>query len=137
MKSGLRNRKAVLSTLWIFALFNYAYCDILGLMDSNLLNQILTGTVDGMNMTENFLLGAAVLMEIPIAMVLLSRILNHRANRWTNIIAGFIMTVVQIASLLMGPPTKYYLFCSIIEIATTLFIVWYAWRWKEVIGSDQ
>ncbi len=35
-------------------------------------------------MNENFLLGAAILMEIPIAMVLLSRILNYRTNRWAN-----------------------------------------------------
>ena len=26
----------------------------------------------------------------------------------------------------------YYTFFSIIEIACTLFIVWYAWRWQDV-----
>ena len=55
----------------------------MGLMDANLLSQYLTGSVDGLVINENFLLGAAILMEIPIAMVLLSRLLPHRANRWT------------------------------------------------------
>lgn len=125
------NKKTLLSTLWIFATLNYLYCDIMGFMDSNLLKQYLTGTVNGMEMNENFLFGAAILMEIPIAMVLLSRVLKFKANKWTNIIAGIIMTMVQTATLFAGSPTKYYVFCSVIEIATTLFIVWLALKWKN------
>lgn len=123
------DRKILLSTLWIFAILNYLYCDIMGIMDVNLLKQYLSGSVNGMEINENFLLGAAVLMEIPIAMVLLSRILNYRSNRLANIITGIIMTLVQSATLFAGEPTKYYLFCSILEIATTMGIVWIAWKW--------
>jgi hypothetical protein len=126
------DRKILLSTLWIFTLLNYLYCDIISLMDSNLLNQYLTGTVNGMEINENFLLGAVILMEIPIAMILLSRILNYKANRLANIISGTIMTLVQTATLFVGPPSKYYLFCSIIEIASTIIIVAVALRWKEL-----
>ena len=125
------DKKELLSTLWIFSILNYLYCDIMGLMDVNLLKQYLTGNVNGMEMNENLLLGAAILMEIPIAMVLLSRILNYMPNKWANIIAGIIMTLVQIAALFAGVPTKYYLFCCIIEIATTIVIVWLAWKWKN------
>ena len=60
-----------LSTLWIFVMFNYLYADVMALMDPVLLNQFLTGTIDGLTINEVFLLGAAVLMEIPVAMVLL------------------------------------------------------------------
>ena len=70
-------------------------------------------------------------MEIPIAMVILSRILKYRANRWTNIIAGTIMAAVQILTLFIGIPTIYYVFFSVIEIACVLFIVWTAWKWKN------
>lgn len=129
MENKKYDRKILLSTLWIFAILNYLYCDILGIMDVNLLKQYLTGQVGGMTINEGFLLGAAILMEIPIAMVLLSRILNYRPNRWANIIAGIIMTLVQIATLFAGAPTKYYLFCSIIEITTSMVIVWLAWKW--------
>jgi hypothetical protein len=138
MKTKKTDRKILLSTLWIFAILNYLYCDIMGIMDANLLKQYLAGNVNGMKMNENFLLGAAILMEIPIAMVLLSRILNYKANRLANIIAGIIMTLVQTATLFVGEPTKYYLFCSIIEIATTLVIVWLAWKWiNPVTVSDK
>lgn len=130
--SEFKHRKIVLSTLWIFVMLNYLYCDVITLMDGVQLKQILTGNVGAIQMTENFLLGAAILMEIPIAMVLLSRILNYKANRWINIIAGAIMTVVQFLSLFMGSDsTIYYKFFSIIELGCTLFIVWYAWRWKN------
>ena len=129
MNTDKIDRKILLSTLWIFVILNYLYCDLMGLMDVNLLKQYLTGTVNGIEMNENFLLAAAILMEIPIAMVLLSRILNYKANRWANIIAGVIMTLVQTATLFASTPTNYYLFCSMIEIGTTLVIVWLAWKW--------
>jgi len=135
MTQAFRSKKALFSTLWIFALFNYLYCDIMALMDPDMLSQFLTGTVGGMTINAAFLLGAAILMEIPIAMVLLSRVLRYKANRIANIIAGTFMTVVQTATLFMGAPAGYYLFCSVIEIGTTAFIVWYAWQWKPTLAT--
>ncbi len=129
----MKERKVILSTLWIFVLFNYLYCDVMTLMDPVQLKQIITGTTGVIQMNEKLLLGAAILMEIPILMVLLSRILNYKANRIANMIAGIIMTSVQIASLFAGTPSLYYIFCSIIEIACTSFIVWYAWKWTKPV----
>lgn len=128
---NMEDRKAKLSTLWLFALLNYLYCDVVALMNPELLKQFLAGNVGGMQMTQGFLLGASILMEIPISMILLSRLLKHRANRWANIIAGAIMTIVQLSSLFAGAPAMYYIFFSIIEIACTAFIVWYAWMWRN------
>lgn len=121
-----------LSTLWLFALLNYLYCDIVSLMDSGLLQQYLTGKVGGLNINQGFLLGASVLMEIPIAMILLSRVLGYKANRTANLIAGSIMTIVQVLTLFVGTsPANYYLFFSVIEIACTALIVWLAWKWAN------
>jgi Family of unknown function (DUF6326) len=132
-----RRRKMTLSTLWIFATLNYLYCDVLGLTDHEQLRQYLTGTVNGLDMTPGFLLGAGILMEIPIAMVLLARVLRYRANRWANVVAGAIMTVVQVGTLFMGSVTVYYVFFSIVEIAATAFIVWYAWTWTDPYRSAE
>ena len=131
----MKGRKVLLSTLWLFALLNYLYCDVVALMDSHLLQQFMTGTVGNMKMTQGFLLGASVLMEIPIALVLLSRVLPYRANRWTNIIAGMIMTAVQTASL-FGTPTLYYRFFSILEIGCTAFIVLIAFIWPKPMNTE-
>jgi hypothetical protein len=122
--------KVKLSTLWLFATLNYLYCDVVTVMDPQKLKQFLAGTVGGMEITPVFLLGAGILVEIPIAMVLLSRLLKYKPNRWANIVAGIIMTVVQFFTL-FSSPTSYYVFFSSIEIATTALIVWYAWKWSS------
>ena len=70
--------KVKLSTLWLFATLNYLYCDVVTVMDPQKLKQFVAGTVGGMQITQGFLLGAGILVEIPIAMVLISRVLKYR-----------------------------------------------------------
>lgn len=65
-------------------------------------------------------------------MVLLSRILKYKINRFTNIITGAVMTAVQLLTLFVAKPTTYYMFFSAIEIACTSIIVWFAWKWTNV-----
>jgi hypothetical protein len=85
-------------------------------------------------------MGSAVLMEIPIAMILACRLLPFSANRWTNIIAGGIMTLVNgfltfVGPLIgMGRPPAYpeYLFFATIGTVCTLVIIWQAWTWSGV-----
>lgn len=129
MISEIKDRKVTLSILWIFVTFNYMYCDVLGLMDSGLLKQYLAGKINGLEMSQKFLLTGAILMEIPILMILLSRVLKYGINRWTNIVAASIKTIVMILTMFVGIPTNYYIFFGSIEIATTIFIIWYAWTW--------
>jgi len=124
-----------LSLLWIFVTVNYIFCDVFTLMYSEELKQILSGTVGAVKMTQSFLLTFAIIMEIPMAMIILSRILKHKANRIINIIAGTLLTLIQVMSLFVGKPTLHYVFFSIIEIATTLFIIWTAWRWNQPEGE--
>ena len=124
-------RKTRLSTMWIFAVLNYLYADVIGMMKSETLQSFLTGTVGSMQITEGVLLGAAVLMETAIAMVLLSRVLNHRANRWANITVATLHTVAVLASMFVGSDlSAYYLFFGTIEIACTAYIIGYAWKWR-------
>ncbi len=125
-------KQSLLSTLWIFVLFNYLYCDVLSNMEAETLKGLLTGQVAGMEFTPVFMLSAGILMEIPTLMILLSRILPRKGNRWANIVAGLIMTCVQIGSLFVGTgPSLHYTFYSAIEITCTAVIVWLAWRWHN------
>ena len=127
-------KRSRISTLWIFATLNYLYCDVVTLMDPALLRNFLAGRVGGVEITQGFLLGAAVLVEIPMSMVLLSQLLGYRANRVANIVAGITMTAVQLMTLLAGTPAPYYLFFSVIEIACTAVVIWYAWEWADDRG---
>ena len=123
------DKRTFLSTLWVFVTVNYAYCDIFTLFYSEELKKILSGKMGGMTIDQNFLLAFSIVLEIPILMILLSRVLHFKINRFANILAGLVMTVIQCWSLFSSSPTKHYVFFSIIEIATTSFIVWYAWKW--------
>ena len=118
--------RVLLSTLWLFAMLTYTYGDVVTLMDP-----VKHGS---MQLTEGFLLGGSIFMMIPISMVLLSRLLPYRANRWANLIAGTIMTVVLTLTLFVAVPALYYAFFSAIEIACTAFIVGYAWKWRNPEG---
>lgn len=87
------------------------------------------GAIDGITFTPTLLLGASVLMTIPISLVLLSRVLPQPAARWANVVGGTVMTLVQISTLFTGF-TVYYLYFSVLEIALTAGIVWLAWTWR-------
>jgi hypothetical protein len=127
----MKDMKVKLSLLWTFAMFNYLYADLMTLMDSSALKELMKGYAGPIQITQGFLLGAAILMETAIAMVLLSRVLKYRANRWANIIAGAIHTAAVFASMFVGTPAPYYIFFGTIEIACTLLIIWYAWKWPK------
>ena len=121
-----RDMKVKLSTLWIFFMFNTAYIDITTLYYSVFINHAPT-----VHYTQLFLLGGALLIEIPAVMIVLSRTLNRKVNRWSNIVVGAFLTAVQIATLFVGKPTLAYLFLSIILIATSATIVKYSWKWPN------
>ena len=112
----MKDRKVILSTLWIFAVLNYLYADVFGGKDPEAVRQLISGTVGSIHMTEEFLLGAAILMETSIAMVLLSRVLKYRANRWANIIVGIIQTAAVSLSLFVSMPPLYYMFFAAIKV---------------------
>jgi len=118
------NRKAILSTLWIFVMFNYLYADILMMIVSPAIYQRAAGV-----MTAGTVLGLSALMELLIAMPRLARVLPYRPNRWMNIIAGVTGTGF-VAVTLVGHPPPYYVFFASLEIVCTVFIVWYAWTWR-------
>jgi hypothetical protein len=124
----MKDRKVVLSTLWIFAVLNYLYADVFSLFFNP------TAQKETLAMTQGVVLLFAILMETAIAMVLLSRFLKYGANRWANIIAGIFHTALVAWSLSGGTPQLFYVFFASIEIVCTLFIVWYAWKWRNPEG---
>jgi len=119
--------KEKLSTLWIFVMFNMAFADIVGFMNPGVLDEIVKGATP-IKITQGLMLGFSILLEIPIAMILLSRVLKYRANRWANIMAGSITILFVIGG---GNTNLSYIFFATIEVACILLIVWYAWKWPN------
>jgi hypothetical protein len=126
----LKDRKVILSTLWIFVLLNYIYADVFGLSFNPILQPDATVSI-----TQGSALAFAVLMETAIAMVILARILTYGVNRWENIVVGVIHTALVAWSLSVTTPTLFYAFFATIEIACTLFIICYAWTWRRSVST--
>jgi hypothetical protein len=129
----MHDTKERLSLLWIFALLNYLYADVLALF-------AIVGSpnlADAPHLPPWALWGSAVLMEIPIAMIVACRLLPFRANRLANIIAGSIVTLIN-GGLTFVPPLfgartpalPAYLFFATIETVCTSVIIWQAWTWS-------
>ena len=113
-----------ISTLWIVVMFNMAFADILSFMYPGFLTQVQTGTIEGVTITPAFLLIAAVFVEIPIAMIFLSRVLAPTALRWTNVVAA---SVTALFIILGGSLTPHYIFFASIEVLALLYIAKLAW----------
>jgi len=131
----MHDTKERLSLLWLFALLNYLYADVLALF------AFVGSPNSAPHLPQWALLGSAVLMEIPIAMILASQLLPFRANRLANIIAGCIMTLVNgfltfVLPLTNGsfrdPVYPAYVFFATIETVATSVIIWKAWTWSGV-----
>jgi len=118
--------QTLLSTLWIFVLLNIIFRDLHQFVKSGFIEEIMTGTVNGIEITDELMLLGGFLAEIPILMVLLSRILSENANKWANIIAGIITLAVfatSIPSLDIDDA-----FHMAIETAAILWIFRIAWK---------
>ena len=63
-------------------MFNMAFADILSFM-----MEWSAGRAPAVEATQVLMLVMAILLEVPIAMLVLSRVLPYEANRWANIIA--------------------------------------------------
>jgi hypothetical protein len=122
---GTRNK---LSMLWIIVMFNMVFADILSFITPGALQEIMTGYAGKLQVTQGILLVFAVLIEIPIAMIFLSRVLKYQINRIVNIIA----CVVTIAFVVGGGSAYlHYKFFAAVEVACMLLIAWNAIKWPR------
>lgn len=126
------NVKTTLAALWIAPMFLYAYADILGFYRAENVEGVLAGELGGVEITPMLLVGSAILMMVPIAMIVQSLTLRATANRWANLIVGVVYAVVlgvTVATGEVSENTAYYVLIAAAEAAVIALILWRAWRW--------
>jgi hypothetical protein len=121
--------KVLLSTLWIVVMINMAYADILSLHIPGVFDEVAKTSVSTGIPIPQLMLGGAIMMEIPVAMIVLSRLLKSGVNRWVNIIVA-IFTIVYIWGGAASYP--HYIFIAMVETLCLLLIIWNAWKWRNV-----
>jgi Sec-independent protein secretion pathway component TatC len=123
-----------LSALWMVVMFSMVFADILGMMVPGVLQAMAAGQV-GVPVTQELLLVFAILLEIPIAMIFLSRTLKPAPNRWANTVAAVVTTAFVIGG---GSPHLHYYFFATVEVACMALIVWSVWtRRKSEAAAPQ
>jgi len=124
--------RIMLSALWVARMLTGFVGDVLKFYEPRMVEQILAGEVDGMPLTQGFLLTAAIMFVLPVFMVFLSLTLPHKANRWANIILAIIFLALNLVGELPTYEYAYRTFLVIVEMVFLALIVWYAWRWPKL-----
>ena len=118
--------RIILSASWIALMLTYLLGDVLRIYAGD----FKPGKIAGRPATQNLLLGIALLMTVPIAMVFLSLTLSYPLNRWANIMAA----IVFLGFNLIGLPTyasAYDRFLIIVGVGFNVLTIWYAWQWQS------
>jgi hypothetical protein len=123
---GLRLK---IAALWIAVLFLFAYGDILGFFQRGQIEEVITGEISGIQITQLFLFAASAYVAIASVMIFLSLVLRPVINRWVNIVLPILYIVSVVASVI--GESAYFYFLSIVESALLLLIVRYAWTWPR------
>jgi hypothetical protein len=131
-----RETRVTLAFLWVWALFNYVYGDVLQIftifVKPELQTQLESGNFGGIPLTDTATFIMAAVMELSLAMVFLSWRLPHRISRIANIAIGSLFTLIM-GMIVFGrglPPLSGYTLYGVIEMGITAGIVATAWRWR-------
>lgn len=118
-----------ISALWVVLLFLYAYGDIFGFFKPGQIEDVVSGEISGIDITEGFLFAVSVYVAVASVMIFLTLVLRPARARWSNIVLA-ILYVATIVAAAIGE-SAYYWFLSVVEIATLLLVVRYAWTWPR------
>lgn len=108
--------RTLISTLWIFILFNMILRDLHEFPTEGYIESMMN-----LKLSEEVMLFYAFIVEIPILMIVLSRILNNKANKWMNIIAVLFSILGTLYTLPTGHLDE--LFFAAINSAAFLIII--------------
>ena len=121
--------KVLLSTLWIVVMINMLKADILSLYIPGAAEEVArTSATAGASIPQLMLVGA-IMGQLGIAMIVLSRVLKYGINRWVNIVVG-IVTIAYIWGGMASYP--HYIFIATVETLCLLLIVGFAWTWRNI-----
>ncbi len=121
--------KVLLSTLWVVIMINMLKADILSLNIPDAAEEVArTSANAGVPIPQLMLIGA-VMGQVGIAMIVLSRVLTYSINRWVNIVAS-IITIAYIWGGMASYP--HYIFIATVETLCLLLALWFAWTWRNI-----
>ena len=121
--------KIKLAALWASVMFCYIYADYFGLFSPGHLMTMNQGLIPPLGRSTNgVMIFVSAMMAVPSLMIFLSIALPAWPNRVLNILFGGLYTAIISLTMWSG---AHFIFYGLIEIALTLLVIFYAWRWPR------
>jgi hypothetical protein len=115
-------RRAVVSSLWTFVLFNMLFRDIHEFARPGAIEEFMSMSVE-----QGILLASGVSLTAFISLIVLSRVLPYRAARWANLT----VSIVALGAMSINAPNDLDdIWFLAVEAVGLLAIIWLAWTWR-------
>jgi hypothetical protein len=127
--------RARLAAAWTTFMFLYIYVDYFNLYVPGVIDDILSGVVWRLEISQTFVVSGLALVAIPILMIALSTALPARANRALNIVVASIYVPVSIFNLVDESWTAFFGLGAALEVALLAWIMRTAWMWPRTLSD--
>lgn len=115
-------RRAVLSSLWMFVLLNMLFRDMHELVRPGAIEEFMSADV-----AEGTLVASGVALTVFISMIPLSRVLPYRAARLTNLT----IPILALGGMFIAPPNDLDdVWFLAVEAVGLLAIIRLSWAWR-------
>ncbi len=114
-------------------MLNMLTADILSLFIPEVLDEVVEIAAETSIPVSRLMLFGAIMIEIPILMIIFSRILRYLINRWLNIVASTITILFVVGPEIGNESVKpHYVFVAFVEVVCLIAIWVIAWKWREL-----
>ena len=121
MKDSQIDPRTLISTLWVFILFNIVFRDLHQFLNPEAMQEMLR-----LRFKETEVLLFGILLEVPILLLLLTRILPLSTSKWLNT-SGAIISIIGIATTFPTADLDDKFFASI-EFCALIGIIFFSWK---------
>lgn len=121
--------QVLLSTLWIFILFNMLLRDLHEFPTEGYIEELMS-----LKLSDQAMLLYGFIVEIPIIMVLFSRLLNNRPNKWANTFAVLIAALGILSTTPSADMDD--IFFAVMNFGAFAIIIITAWRLPKTASAQ-
>lgn len=122
-------KRAKLTALWVFVFLNMIFRDLHQLGHPGFIEEVMTGVVNGVRVTDGLMLMGGVMIAVPLLVIPLTQFLSAKASRLANLLTGVLHLLITL--WVNSAPDLDDVFFAVIEIATLLLILQQAWVWTD------
>ena len=127
------------SVLWVIDAVAVSAAFAVAFLEPGFLEEIQAGSLEGVEITGGTLVLAAIFWLVPLVMAYLSLVLGRSASRWTAIVLGVILALLNLFDLIgqLGEVGAFgvgrVLLIALMAVVPAL-IAWHGWKWPTEVA---